>query len=248
MKSFLIFGALAATLILPSRADADSLTFNNLGSGAWVTVTQGSSTVTGWAGEINWLLKTPTDTVGKAFQSYCSDLFDDAKLPTQLGTLETTTSLSSATTVNAQPNAGAMAAYLANTYGNTAHGSNDAAAGLQIAIWNALYGAGAFAYSASSAGVSLAANAFYGGLLSALSSDPSVVLASTAPFFDVFNSSSQIGTAANGQDQIGVPEPAPILLLMMAMAGLLWYQQMSRRQGASAYVWCQQPRNVGKNV
>ena len=244
MRRFLFAGVLASLLAFPTAARADTLTFSGLGSGAVIQVSQGTGMISGWAGEINWLLNGST-----LFTTYCADLYDDAVLPTQAGTLETTAALNSSTAVNALPNAGAMAAYLVNTYAAGAHGSNDAAAGLQIAIWEAMYGS--VTYSATQA-ITDAANTFYNGLLAA---SPDAVLSSTAPYFDVTNDAGHIGSSANGQDQIGsqgpvsTPEPTSALLLAVGLFGLLclsavhWPRQRPRllpRRNSAPRMTCRQ--------
>jgi hypothetical protein len=240
MKRLLATTCLVITLLFrPAAAAADSLTYTGLGSGAWVTLQLGGVTETGWAGEIGWLLKTPTDSVGKAVVTYCADLFDDAKIPTQTVTTTTSAALDAGTitSLNALPNAGAKAAYLVDTYSAGAHGSNDYAAGLQIAVWQSMFGISSFTYSAS-AGVASAANAYYQGLASTLASNPSAVLSSTAIYFDVANDSAHSMWNANGQDQIdpvvGSPEPPTVLLLFCAVAALGFQRQWSRRRAVAA--------------
>src|SRR5262245_19461860 len=62
MKRLFQLSCLAVAFLLrPAPAAADSLTFTGLGSGSWVTISYGSVTETGWAGEIDWLLKTPSN-------------------------------------------------------------------------------------------------------------------------------------------------------------------------------------------
>ena len=88
----LVFAGLVATLFLrPAVAAADTVTLTNtgpsssyqsgwsLGEGGWVNIGFGSTTETGWAGQINWLVNGTQSIV-----TYCADLFDDA-LTTQTG-------------------------------------------------------------------------------------------------------------------------------------------------------------------
>jgi len=227
MRKFLVLGCLvAASLIRPSVAAADSLTYTGLGSGSWVTLNLGGVTETGWAGEIKWTLNA--GGVSQAITTYCADLFDNAK-NTQLGTFETTTAvdLNPSISHGAVPNAGSKAAYLVNTYAAGAHGSSIQSAGLQIAIWQAMFG-NTFTVLSSTANYSaiMAAAAGY--------SVPAGVSA-VAGYFDVANGSNT-GSNANGQDQvlIGTPEPATILLMMLPLFGLLGYQRRFRRASVRA--------------
>jgi hypothetical protein len=241
MKRCFQFSFLAIALLLrPATAAADSLTFTGLGSGSWVTIQYGSVTETGWAGEINWLLKTPSNAIGSAIVTYCADLFDDAKLPVQNVTststncLDQTIASGTSVSLGALPNAGAKAAYLVDTYAAGAHASNAAAAGLQIAIWQAMFGTGSFSYSAG-AGVATAANGYYQGLLNAWTNNQSAVLSSTARYFDVSNDPSHYGAGAFGQDQIdpivGSPEPATVFLMLFAIAaGVVYHYRVGRRR------------------
>jgi len=227
MKTVALAGVFLALAAIPRSAAADTLTFTGLGSGEWVSITAGGITETGWAGEIDWWLKTSSNPAGSGFITYCADLYDDAKLPSQTGVLETTSSLSGATSIHAVADAGAMAAYLVDTYSSGAHGSDAAAAGLQLAIWEALYGAGAISYTAAG-DVRTAADNFYQGLTTALTVNPSAVLTSTALYFDVFNDSNHTGRLANGQDQIATPEPSTLWQFGLGLTALLAFRRRCR--------------------
>jgi hypothetical protein len=216
MKKFLVLGCfIAASLSRPAVAAADSLTYTGLGSGAWVNLNLGGVTETGWAGEINWTLNA--GGVSRAITTFCADLFDNAKT-VQLGTFETTAAvdLNPSISHGAVANAGSKAAYLVNTYATGAHSSSIQAAGLQIAIWQAMFG---------NTFTVLSSTAHYTELMAAVAGFtlPNSV-SSVAGYFDVVNGPS-IGSGANGQDQvlIGTPEPATILLLMFAFLGTLGY-------------------------
>ena len=238
MRKVALVGVLAVFLLRPSAASADTITFDwatSLGSGSWMTINMldGRGPITGWAGEIKW-----TTAGGQLFESYCADLFDDATIPTQTGTFGSSTDLDAGAfaSLHAGPNAGARAAYLVNTYGAAADGNNDLAAGLQIAIWEAMFG-GPLTYNTASSlwtntlwqvqqsmnsTIMAAANTYYTGLTAA---NPTVVLGSSARYFD---------TVGSGQDQIGVPEPTTLLLMLFAMAGMLTYQSRLKRRGVDA--------------
>jgi PEP-CTERM motif-containing protein len=230
MRRVLVLGCLVAvSLLRPALASADSLSFTGLGSGAWVNLKIGSSNETGWAGEINWNMSV--SGVTKAITTYCGDLFDDAKLPTELGTYKTTAAVDADPTIShgALPQAGSAAAYLVNTYGASVHGNGIQSAALQIAIWQAMFGANSFTV--------LTTTANYTGIMNALSGFhlPGTSFTAVAGYFDVANGSAT-GSAANGQDQVvvGTPEPATIFLVGFAMLGMLGYQRRLRLRAVRA--------------
>ena len=226
MRRFLILVCLlAASVCRPAIAAADSLSFTSLGSGSWINLKIGSVTETGWAGEINWNMTA--GGVTKAVTTYCGDLFDDAKLPVELGTLKTTAAVDADPTIShgALPQAGSAAAYLVNTYGAGVHGNSIQSAALQIAIWQAMFGAASFTVLNTTANYAAITNALSGFQL------PGGSFSAVAGYFDVANGSA-IGSAANGQDQVivGTPEPATILLLLLATVGMLGYSRRLKLQ------------------
>jgi hypothetical protein len=219
MRKFLVVGCLvAASMLRPSIAAADTLTYAGLGSGQWVNLQMGSTSETGWAGEILWNLTA--NGVTKAITTYCADLFDDAKY-TQTGVYETTAALDLTPSIShgAGAHAGSTAAYLVNSYAGGAHGNNLQAAALQLAIWQDLFGTSSFTV--------LNTTANYPTLMGAISSFtlPAGSFTASAGYFDVANGAA-IGSGANGQDQVvvGTPEPSTILLLAFAMGLMVTYQ------------------------
>jgi len=240
MKKLFLAALVAALSGWATPASADTLTFQGysaLTKGAWVSLTLGAQTITGWAGELEWTLNGSSN-----FSSYCVDLFDDALIPNQSGTLKVTGALSSTTSdLASQPDAGAKAAWLGNTFGGGIAGFSaaDAAAGLQLAIWQALYGVatpgGTWSYSASTA-IQNATNTAHNALMAQYNNAAtrSLVTSSSAVYFDVFNTfdANHHPTSSNGQDQMQVPEPATILLMAIAMFSLLGYQSLLKRRDA----------------
>jgi hypothetical protein len=217
-RTVTVVGCLMLALFSAAPASADTLALTSLGKGASVTITfAGGRRVTGWAGEINWLLTKPSGFT-QAISTYCVDLFDPA-LNNQTVTPLSTNQLTSTTTPNATAGAGGRAAWLYNTYAggiaalSNTQSSRNMAAGLQIAIWLAMYSPGAFTVSTSSAIMTLAS-----GYLSTLGGHSSV-----ATFFNA--------AAGRGQDQISsVPELATILPLGIGLLGFAMYQIRRRRR------------------
>jgi PEP-CTERM motif-containing protein len=212
----------AATLLCPMSAAADTVTLTsngstygwNLGKGDWVTIAAGSSgpQMTAWAGEINWLLTSPTGFT-QSLVTYCVDFFNDA-LHTQTVTVsnDIKNDLTSTTSIGTTPGAGGRAAWLVNTYASEASTNNDKAAGLQIAVWNTMYAAGAFSISAPLAAMNWAST--YLGTLGTNTA--------TGIYFDAARGA--------GQDQIATPEPASILMLLIGMTMALGFGYRRKRQ------------------
>lgn len=216
----------AAALLCPTTAAADSVTLTSsgsmygwdLGQGKWVTISEGSGgpTMTAWAGEIDWLLTSPTGFT-QSLITYCVDFFNDA-LHTQTVTIsdDIRNDLTSTTSIGATPGAGGRAAWLVNTYASEASTDGYKAAGLQIAIWNTMYAAGAFSISAPVEAMDWATT--YLGTLGTNSA--------TGVYFNA-------ATGA-GQDQIGTPEPASILLMALGLCMAVAYGYRMKRQTVAA--------------
>ena len=212
----------AATLLCPTSVAADTVTLTsngsmyrwNLGKGDWVTIAAGTGgpQMTAWAGEIDWLLTSPTGFT-QSLVTYCVDLFNDA-LHTQTVTMsnDIKNDLTSTTSIGTTPGAGGRAAWLVNTYASEASTNNDKAAGLQIAVWNTMYAAGGFSISAPLTAMNWATT--YLGTLGTNTS--------TGIYFDA--------APGAGQDQIATPEPASILLLLIGMTMALGFGYRRKRQ------------------
>jgi hypothetical protein len=223
MKKFLIAGCVvAASMFRPAGAAADTLTYTGLGSGQWVNLKIGNATETGWAGEINWNLTV--NGITKAVTTYCVDLFDDAKL-TQAGTYESTNALNANPSLSygAVANAGSIAAYLVDNDAAGAHGNNTQAAGLQIAIWQNMFGANSFSVVNTTANYMSIMNAAAGYTL------PNGPISASAGYFDVSNGAAT-GSAANGQDQVVVGTPEPGVVLLIGLAFVAMFVQHRRMQ------------------
>ena len=218
----IVYAALfAAALLCPTAAAADSVTLTsngssygwNLGKGDWVTISEGSSgpQMTAWAGEINWTGFT------QSLVTYCVDFFNDAR-HTQTVTVSNDISndLTSKTSIGTTAGAGGRAAWLVNTYASEASTNNDKAAGLQIAVWNTMYAAGAFSVSAPLNAMNWAAT-----YLGTLGNNTA-----TGMYFDA--------APGAGQDQIATPEPASILLLAIGMSMALGFGYRMKRQALIA--------------
>ena len=147
MMKIVYVGLFTAALLCPTSAAADTVTLTsngsmygwNLGKGDWVTISEGSSgpQMTAWAGEIDWLLQSPTGFT-QSLVTYCVDFFNDA-LHTQTVTVSNViqNDLTSATSIGTLAGAGGRAAWLVNTYAYEASTDNHKAAGLHIAFKHA---------------------------------------------------------------------------------------------------------------
>jgi hypothetical protein len=193
-------------------ASADALSLTSVGKGDWVSITTGTTSQTGWAGEINWLLTTPSFT--ESLYTYCVDLFDPALYTQNPITVKTTNDLTSSTSPNSTPGAGGRVAWLFNTFADGIHGlannqvAFDEAAGLQIAIWETMYNSSAFTVAANADATSWA-----GKYLGALGTHTSVAMYLDAP-------------TGRGQDQIAhLPEPSSVLLVSLALPLIFAYRR-----------------------
>jgi PEP-CTERM motif-containing protein len=227
MRKLVFGGLLAASFLSPAVAAADIVTLTNsgpsygwsVGKGDWVTIAVGSSgPVTGWAGEIDWLLTSATG-FQQSLVTYCVDLFDDA-LHTQTVSVSSdiANDLTPANSPQSTSGAGGRAAWLVNTYAADASTNNDKAAGLQIAVWDTMYATNAFSVSAPLQALNWASQ-----YLGTVGSNTS-----TGVYYDA--------QAGAGQDQIATntPEPASVLLMMLGMCGIFGYQYRLKRNGVVA--------------
>ena len=167
--------------------------------------------MTAWAGEINWTGFT------NSLVTYCVDFFSDA-LHTETVTVsnDIRNDLTSTTSIGTTAGAGGRAAWLVNTYATQASTDKYKAAGLQIAVWNTMYAAGAFTVSAPLEAMNWAAT--YGGSLGSNTA--------TGIYFDA--------APGRGQDQIATPEPGSILMLAIGMSMAIGFGYRMKRQAVLA--------------
>jgi len=226
VKKVLGLGALAMLCLTPAAASAATLDFTGVGKADIVNIS-GLRTVTAYAGELNWdWLGTPPAGFSQSLYTYCVDVLNNEADPQYNVTVRSTDEMTPATSPYSAAGAGGKIAWLVNTYAATIHvsGTNEQAAGLQLAIWETLYdsdlggynlGSGDFIVSASAGTMNWATNYLKG----------------------LYSSTSNTGHAAwldspgngNGQDQVTVPEPSTLALLMVG-AGLVF---AFRRKSAS---------------
>ncbi len=215
MRKILLLGLVVLTLACPSRANADSLAFAGTGKGVG-GITIGGSLVNisnVFAGELDWTwLSAPPAGFDSSIVTYCVDILNDVT-STQDMTVLSTDLLTPATSTDVTPDAGMKAAWLFNTFAADvdSSGTDAQAAGLQIAIWKALYDTdaslttGNVTFSGLSSDVALAATSY----LQALYYAPGVYHTSTAVWLDALDP-----PRGAGQDQItGVPEPGTLFLM-----------------------------------
>lgn len=222
MKKLVFAGLLAASFLRPAVATADVVTLTNngpaygwsVGSGEWVAITVGSSQMTGWAGEIDWLATSATG-FQQSLVTYCVDLFNDA-LHSQTMTVsnDIQSDLTSASTPAYTSGAGGRAAWLINTYAADASTDNAKAAGLQIAVWDTMYAANTFSVSAP-------LQALADQYLNTVGSNTS-----TGVYYDPL--------PGGGQGQMAVPEPSAVLLMMLGMCMVFGYQYRLKRNLVAA--------------
>jgi hypothetical protein len=211
-------GALALLSAVPATVNAATLDFTGVGKADIVSIS-GLRTVTAYAGELNWdWLGTPPAGFSQSLYTYCVDVLNNEADPQSNVAVRSTDDMTPVSSPYSAAGAGAKIAWLVNTYAAGIHssGTNQQAAGLQLAIWETLYdsslntfnlSSGAFSVSASSATIGWA----------------------TTYLTNLYSSSGHTGVAAwldspgnnVGQDQVtSVPEPATVALLMLAVGAL----------------------------
>jgi hypothetical protein len=119
-------------------AAANSLIYDGMGHRSVVTIAlNGSQEGPYYAGEINWLWDTAPEGFAEAIYTYCVDPFNSAITPQSVVNESTDVMIVDGVL---DPSAGGRAAWLFNTYAPTirAGGTDVEAAGLQVAIWEAV--------------------------------------------------------------------------------------------------------------
>lgn len=216
-------------LLVPARAHADQINFN--GPALTQLVTLGGSNLanyhgTAHAGALSWTWAgTPPAGFAQSFYSYCVDLAHFVT-STQQVTVQSSVGFSNGGVANGI----AKSAWLLNQYAAGIHSMADTttaalySAGLQIAIWEALYDTSA----------NLA-----GGGFTATTTNTTVMNAATGYLTQLYNSNmTGVATVLNsnlttGQDQMiaQVDEPSTLLLVGLAFFG---FATLARRSAVAS--------------
>jgi hypothetical protein len=217
---------------VPSAASAATLDFTGIGKADIVSIS-GLRTVTAWAGELDWnWLGTPPAGFSQSLYTYCVDVLNNEADPQYNVAVRSTDDLTPTTTPYSASGAGGKIAWLINSYAATIHssGTNDQAAGLQVAIWETLYDSSGNTFNLSQGNFIVSASA------------GTMYWASTY-LTNLYSSANNTGRTVwldspgngNGQDQVtvAVPEPSTVALLIVA-AGLIF--ALGRKSPASLTV------------
>jgi PEP-CTERM motif len=204
-------------LFKPSPASASEISWTGTGKGAWATFSLAGNPLgnpfSDFVGELTWdWVGAPASGFSAAsIYTYCVDA------TSYLTNTQTVTALSTdhLSTVSGGPDAGARVGWLIGNYAATVHdtGSNDDAAALQIAVWEALYD--------STEGLS--AGVFQLVTTGAIHDKAQEYLDA---LYTVGSGGNQTGAATwldtrGGQDQVVLtptPEPASLILFGSALA------------------------------
>jgi len=212
VKKVLGLGALAMLCLTPTAANAATLDFTGIGKADIVNIS-GLRTVTAYAGELDWSwLGTPPAGFSQSLYTYCVDVLNNEADPQYNVAVRSTNEMTPATSPYSAAGAGGKIAWLVNTYAATIHasGTNEQAAGLQLAIWETLYDSDLGGYNLASGDFIVSASA-------------GTINWATNYLKNLYSSPNNTGQAAwldspgngNGQDQVTVPEPSTLLLLML---------------------------------
>jgi hypothetical protein len=212
---FVCLGVAAA--LVPARANASELQLQGMGLRDVVTI-GGTSGVSGsyYAGEILWTWSAPIPGgFEENLYTYCVDILHEVENPQTVQTSNTSDPLM----VTHATDGGAKAAWLLNTFAPAIHagGTELEAAGLQVAIWEAisdndhdlstgyftLLTAGAWTGATRAEAIRDQAQSY----LDQLFYTADAYHTSTATWLDA---TTETG---GGQDQIATPEPSSLVLL-----------------------------------
>jgi hypothetical protein len=216
--------ALLLMLFFSSTASAAQINWTGTGQGAWATFSLAGDPLgtpfSDFVGELLWSW-TPG---GPSFYTYCVDATQYLNGQQTVDVISTNT----LTTPTGGADAGRRDAWLFNQFAVSAH--NDAtgilAAGLQIAIWKALYDTDG---NLSTGNFQLVTT---GAIRTAASNDLAALFSNTGGSTPYYTSETTLLETASGQDQItgGSPVPEPTSMLLLGSGAFMAYVRQRRRR------------------
>jgi hypothetical protein len=221
VKKLLFIALILTATVSRGVATADTLDFTGVGKTSVISI-GGLYSGAVYAGELNWdWLGAPPAGFGRSLYTYCVDILN-AVTDQESVSVRSVGQLTPATSPQTLKDRGTNAAWLFSTYapGIHASGTGTQAAGLQVAIWEALYDWKPDLHAGNivlltPGDVNTWANSYLDGLANhGGSSSPDTVYLDTS----------------HGQDQIAqVPEASSWMIVALGMIGAFVFGSRARR-------------------